>query len=104
MDWSAITALITVLVGLYTAITTRQHASTEIFKAAMEAAKEALEIRDKDITRLQVDAKNSQQRIDFLVQYTAYLSAWVRANASNPNAQPLSYDEYIQLKTTKELK
>ena len=94
IDWPTIIAIATVGIGLFTAISTRQHSSSEVFTAAMEVAKEALAMRDKDIDKLQADIQRSVQRIDFLVQYTAYLSAWIRTNYQGVT-QPLSYDEYI---------
>lgn len=95
MDWPTFLALLTVMVGLYTAVTTRQHATGEIFKAALDAAKEALEIRDRDIDKLNLETTKAQKRIDDLVQYTSYLSAWVRANYPG-TTQPLSIDEYLK--------
>lgn len=98
IDWPTIVAIATVGIGLFTALSTRQHSSSEVFTAAMEVAKEALAIRDKDIEKLQADIAKSIQRIDSLVQYTAYLSAWIRANYSGIE-HPMSFDEYIQTVT-----
>lgn len=95
IDWPTIVAIATVGMGLFTAISTRHKASTEVFNAAMDVAKEALAMRDKDIDRLQAESAKSIQRIDSLVQYTAYLSAWIRTNYSGA-IQPMSFDEYIR--------
>lgn len=95
IDWPTIIAILTVGVGLYSAISTRQKNSSEVFSAAMDVAKEALVMRDKDIDKLQSEMSAAQIRIDNLVQYTAYLSAWVRLHYSG-SEQPMSYDEYLK--------
>lgn len=99
MDWPILVALITVATGLYTAYNTRQHTTSEIFTAAMEAAKAALEIRDQDIERLSREIERSVAKINLLVQYTEYISKWIRDNVAKD--RPLSYDEFSKDPTLK---
>ena len=67
----------------------------------MDVAKEALAMRDRDIDRLMLESKNSIQRIDYLVQYTEYLSAWVRLHYTGAE-HPMTYDDYVNtIKQTK---
>ncbi len=95
IDWPTIIAILTVSIGLYTAISTRQRNTSEVFQAAMDVAKEALIIRDADIDKLKQESASSTQRIDYLVQYTEYLSAWVRLHYIG-SEHPMTYDEYVK--------
>ncbi len=90
MDWPTLIAIITVVVGLYTAISTRQKAAGEVFLAAMEAAKEAIDMRDRD-------AEKAQTRMQNLVQYSEYLLAWARLHCRGEE-RPLDYDEYMRIR------
>jgi hypothetical protein len=95
IDWPTIVAITTVGIGLYTAITTRQKNASDVFQVAMDVAKEALAMRDKDIDRLILESTNSMQRIDYLVQYTEYLSSWVRLHYVG-SEHPMTYDDYVR--------
>lgn len=95
IDWPTLIAILTVGIGLYTAISTRQKNAGDVFNAAMEVAKEALAMRDKDIERLTQESKSSMQKIEYLVQYTAYLSAWVRLHYVG-SEHPMTYDDYVK--------
>ncbi len=88
MDWPTLLAILTVVIGLYTAVTTRRNTAGEIFKAAMDAAKDALEIRERD-------QEEAQKHIADLVKYNKYLHIWIKLNCSCPT-RPISFDEFTK--------
>jgi len=93
-----IAALMTVIVGLYLAKSTRNKAKTDAALAISEAAANIVKIRECDIQQLNARYKLLRSYVEYLTDGVLVLTKQLKKEGITPEFVPKSFDTYKEAK------